>query len=99
MPRKKTILIVGASRGLGLALADEFCCREWHVIATTRGPSSALDDLKQRFPASLEEEHVDIAEAGSVHALRERLSGRLLDMLFVNAGIAKSISATASTAR
>jgi NAD(P)-dependent dehydrogenase (short-subunit alcohol dehydrogenase family) len=99
MSHKLTILIVGASRGLGLALAEEFCSRDWHVIATVRSPSPALDKLKARFPASLEEEHADIADEASIRALHERLdNNRMLDMLFVNAGIAKSITETASTA-
>jgi NAD(P)-dependent dehydrogenase (short-subunit alcohol dehydrogenase family) len=34
MAAKKTIAIIGASRGLGLALAEEYCTRGWHVIAT-----------------------------------------------------------------
>lgn len=98
MSQEKTILVVGASRGLGLALAEEFCRRGWHVIATVRGSSSALADLKKRFPAALEEEQVDIADEASVRALRDRLASRRLDMLFVNAGIAKSITSSASTA-
>jgi NAD(P)-dependent dehydrogenase (short-subunit alcohol dehydrogenase family) len=62
MANKPTILIVGASRGLGLALVEQFCGRHWHVIATVRRESAALDALKARFPASLEEETVDIAD-------------------------------------
>jgi len=53
MTNKPTILIVGASRGLGLALVEQFCSRDWHVIGTVRGKSAALDDLKARFPGSL----------------------------------------------
>ena len=87
MTNKPTILIVGASRGLGLALVEQFCSRDWHVIGTVRGKSAALDDLKARFPASLEEETADIADEASVRALHQRLDGRTLDMLFVNAGI------------
>ena len=98
MGNKPTILIVGASRGLGLALAEQFCSRDWHVIATVRGKSPALDALKARFPASLEEETADIADEGSVRALRQRLDGRTIDMLFVNAGISKSLTATPGTA-
>ena len=98
MANKPTILIVGASRGLGLALVEQFCGRHWHVIATVRRKSAALDALKARFPASLEEETVDIADEASVRALRQRLDGRTIDMLFVNAGIAKSIAATPGTA-
>ena len=98
MANKPIILIVGASRGLGLALVEQFCGRNWNVIATVRGTSPGLDALKARFPASLEEETTDIADEASVRALRQRLDGRTIDMLFVNAGIAKSIKETASTA-
>ena len=98
MLKTPTILVVGASRGLGLALVEQFCSRNWHVIATVRGKSPALDSLKACFPACLEEEVADIADEATVRALRQRLEGRPLDMLFVNAGIAKSITETASTA-
>jgi len=46
MANKPTILIIGASRGLGLALVEQFCGRHWHVIATVRRKSAALDALK-----------------------------------------------------
>ena len=95
---KPTILIVGASRGLGLALVEQFCSRDWHVIGTVRSKSAALDDLKARFPANLEEETADIADEASVRALHQRLNSRMLDMLFVSAGIAKSIEETPGTA-
>ena len=98
MTNKPIILIVGASRGLGLALVDQFCRRDWHVIGTVRGKAAGLDDLKTRFPACLEEEIADIADEASVRALHQRLKGRTLDMLFVNAGIAKSIRETPGTA-
>ena len=97
MVNKPTILIVGASRGLGLALAEQFCSRDWHVVATVRGKSPAFEALKARFPANLEEETADIADEASVRALRQRLDGRTIDMLFVNAGIAKSINASKGT--
>jgi NAD(P)-dependent dehydrogenase (short-subunit alcohol dehydrogenase family) len=94
MAEKKTVLIVGASRGLGLALAEEYCGRDWRVIATSRGPSPGLDKLLARFPASLEIEKADIVDVGSVRALRERLNGRKLDTLFVNAGICNAPEST-----
>lgn len=87
MVTRKTALIVGASRGLGLALAEEYCARDFHVIATVRSPSAALDRIAARFPASLTIEPADITEVRSVEALRQRLTGRTLDTLFVNAGI------------
>jgi NAD(P)-dependent dehydrogenase (short-subunit alcohol dehydrogenase family) len=90
--------VVGASRGLGLALAEEWCGRGAHVVATVRRPSDALTALGRRFPGRLEIETADIAKADSVRALRQHLEGRRLDILFVNAGIARAIEETPSTA-
>ena len=84
---RKTVLVVGASRGLGLALAEEYCGRGCQVIATVRTPSKALDDLAQRFPVSLEIETVDTTDPASVNALKDRLADRIIDTLLVNAGI------------
>jgi NAD(P)-dependent dehydrogenase (short-subunit alcohol dehydrogenase family) len=97
MASRTTALIVGASRGLGLALTEEWLKRDAHVIATVRTPSPELDALKGRYPGSLEIETVDIAEAGPVHALRKRLDGRRLDVLFINAGISKATEKTPAT--
>jgi NAD(P)-dependent dehydrogenase (short-subunit alcohol dehydrogenase family) len=94
MPQQSTALVVGASRGLGLGLAEELCGRSWRLIATVRGPSEALEALARRYPASLKIETVDITKADSVTALRGRLEGRRLDLLFINAGIARAIEAT-----
>ena len=91
MPVQTTALVVGASRGLGLALVEEWLGRGWRVIATTRGRSTQLDALAARFPRSLEVETVDINDASTVRSLRERLSGRYVDVLFLNAGIARAI--------
>jgi len=84
------ILIVGASRGLGLALAEEYLIRGWRVIATTRNTSEGLNKLRSRFGSSLEIEKVDIVDLDSVKALRHRHQERKLDVLFVNAGICKA---------
>ncbi|MDK4723651.1 MULTISPECIES: SDR family NAD(P)-dependent oxidoreductase [Rhizobium] len=91
MTQQSTVLVLGASRGLGFALAKEWLERGWRVIATVRAPSSELKDLGARFPGSLEIETVDVANADSVKALRDRLDGRQLDVLYINAGIARSI--------
>jgi NAD(P)-dependent dehydrogenase (short-subunit alcohol dehydrogenase family) len=99
MTGQSTALVVGASRGLGLALAEEWLGRGWRVIATARGRSGQLETLANRFPDSLEIQPVDINDAGSVRALRERLSGRRVDVLFINAGIARAIEASPVDAR
>ena len=87
---QQTALVVGASRGLGLALAEEWLSRGWRVIATQRTNSPGLDALKARFPETLEVEQADTVEAGSIRTLRDRLQGNQLDVLFVNAGIVRA---------
>jgi NAD(P)-dependent dehydrogenase (short-subunit alcohol dehydrogenase family) len=84
-----TILLIAASRGLGLATAEEFLKKSWNVVGTVRAGSgrTKLHDLADHFQGRLEIETLDICEQYQVEALRQRLSGRVFDMLFVNAGI------------
>ncbi|GAA0362783.1 SDR family NAD(P)-dependent oxidoreductase [Actinoallomurus spadix] len=84
-----TILIVGAGRGLGHALAEQFFARDWNVIGTVRPGSSRtrLHDLAETAGGRVEIETLDINEPPQITALRDRLAGRALDILFVNAGI------------
>jgi NAD(P)-dependent dehydrogenase (short-subunit alcohol dehydrogenase family) len=82
-----TVLIVGASRGLGYAMAAEFFKRGWNVIGTVRaGARTALHDLAEGHEGRVEIETLDINELTQIEALRDRLSGRVIDTLFVNAG-------------
>lgn len=82
------ILLIGASRGLGLALAETMLQRGYQVVATGRENSTGnLQQLAERFPAQLTVESVDINEPEQVEALHTRLADRQFDMLFVNAGV------------
>lgn len=82
------ILLIGASRGLGLALAETMLQRGYQVVATGRENSTGnLQQLADRFPAQLRVESVDINEPEQVEALHTRLADRQFDMLFVNAGV------------
>ncbi len=84
-----TILLIAASRGLGLAMAAEFLKNGWNVVGTARSESdrSKLHALAEQADGRLEIESVDICDPAQVVALRERLSGRTFEMLFVNAGV------------
>ena len=84
-----TILLIGASRGLGHAMAAEFLTKGWTVVGTVRsgGTRTLLHDLAQTSGGRLEIETVDILAPDQVAALRRRLDGRVFDMLFVNAGV------------
>ena len=83
-----TILIVGASHGLGHAMAAELVARGWNVTGTVRNGGSELHDLADRAPGRVRIEILDITERDQIAALRDRLSGRSFDILFVNAGTA-----------
>jgi NAD(P)-dependent dehydrogenase (short-subunit alcohol dehydrogenase family) len=82
---QKTVLVIGASRGLGLGLAKQFSSEGWQVIATVRNSQQA-DALNQIPRVSVET--LDMNDAASVDALAKRLEGTQLDVLFVNAGVA-----------
>jgi NAD(P)-dependent dehydrogenase (short-subunit alcohol dehydrogenase family) len=84
----KQLLLIGASRGLGFALAEEYVKRGWHVVATERNrTTSKLHDLLRSAKDRLEIETVDINYPDQVAALRARLASRKFDMLFVNPGV------------
>jgi NAD(P)-dependent dehydrogenase (short-subunit alcohol dehydrogenase family) len=86
--KKQTALIIGASRGLGLALAEEFLKRGWNVIATAReGKRTQLHELSDRSNGKLEIEYLDITSPSQLERLKARLNGKSVDLLFVNAGI------------
>lgn len=91
-----TILIIGASRGLGHAMAAEFLKKGWNVVGTVRGGATRtmLHDLADAFAGRVEIETVDICEPDLVAALRRRLSGRVFDILFVNAGTTNKVTET-----
>lgn len=84
-----SILLIGASRGLGLGMAEEFAKRGWRVVATARDLAAAdLRALAQAHPALMEIETVDIADPAKIAAMRGRLANRMFDMMFINAGTA-----------
>jgi NAD(P)-dependent dehydrogenase (short-subunit alcohol dehydrogenase family) len=84
----KTALIIGASRGLGYALAAEYLARGWQVTATVRGARRTdLHDLAGSAAGRLVVETVDITVPGEVAALHDRLAQATFDLLFVNAGV------------
>ena len=88
MPDRKTLLLTGASRGIGHATVKRFSSAGWRVITCSRQP----------FPEDCpwdagEEDHiqVDLAQADStlaaVAVIRRRLKAGRLEALVNNAGI------------
>lgn len=77
------VLIVGASRGIGLGLAREYAQRGWTVTATVRsaGDAAPLTTLGAKV------EQVDVADEASRAALAGALAGRSFDTVVLNAGV------------
>jgi NAD(P)-dependent dehydrogenase (short-subunit alcohol dehydrogenase family) len=87
----RTLLIIGASRGIGYVMAAEFLKRGWNVTGTIRGTArTQLHDLSVQYKGRVEVESLDITQPDEIEALRGRLAGRSFDMLFVNAGTANN---------
>jgi NAD(P)-dependent dehydrogenase (short-subunit alcohol dehydrogenase family) len=77
-----TILLTGANRGIGLALARALSTRGDTVIAVCRRSSPALLALGVRVL-----DGVDVTDDASLAALPGRLAGTPIDVLINNAGI------------
>ena len=80
---KRTVLITGANRGIGLALAANFHAAGYKVIGSARKPAKA-DALHN---LGVQVEQLDVTDQVSVSALAERLKGVEIDILINNAGI------------
>jgi NAD(P)-dependent dehydrogenase (short-subunit alcohol dehydrogenase family) len=78
----RTVLVVGANRGIGLELARDLKKRGYDVIATCRDTSDALEALDVEVHRG-----VDVTDDTSVIAFRKAMAGRVLDGVIVNAGI------------
>jgi NAD(P)-dependent dehydrogenase (short-subunit alcohol dehydrogenase family) len=89
-------LVIGASRGLGYALAAEYLSRGWQVTATVRGTGTQLHDLAASSAGRLVVETVDITVPEQVAALHQRLAPATFDLLFVNAGVTNGPEETAA---
>ncbi|MBL9215103.1 MAG: SDR family NAD(P)-dependent oxidoreductase [Opitutaceae bacterium] len=91
MRRSGRILITGANRGIGLALAGHFLARGWRVAAACRDPAGAraLAALAARHPGRCDVLALEVRDAASVAALAAALGagGDTLDVLVNNAGI------------
>lgn len=86
MAERKTLLLTGASRGIGHVTAQRFAQEGWRVITCSR--NALADDC----PWSSSDDHIsiDLSDPADtinvIEVIRERLNGRL-DALVNNAGI------------
>ncbi len=82
-----TVLVTGSNRGIGLELCTQLNARSFDVIATCRHSSPALNGLNVEVI-----ENVEVSDPHSLSTLASKLSGRNIDWLINNAGIANGIA-------
>lgn len=87
----RTVVVTGASTGIGHALVARLAAEGWHVFATVRRAedATALSTQFGSAVAALIADATDVAALSVARAaVTERLAGRPLDALLLNAGIA-----------
>lgn len=80
MPR---VLVTGAERGLGLALARGFTDGGWSVAALCREVTPAIEALAPEFPF----DGIDVSNAAHVRRAAAEMGDAALDALINNAGV------------
>lgn len=85
----RSIVITGASRGLGFCLASECLERGDRVYGLVRSRPEQLERLQERFPQTLNLISCDVGDTVSVEAAGKELAGMLghIDVLINNAGV------------
>ena len=83
-----TVLVTGASRGIGLELVRQYAADNWNVLATARDPedSASLADLSEKYGAKIEIHALDVADEDSIEEFAEVLKEQPIDLLINNAG-------------
>ena len=85
-----TVLIIGASRGIGLALARQYAAAGDRVIATARSD----DDLRTLRELGAQALRVDVADPASISGLAWQLDGEKIDIALYVAGVTSHGDAT-----
>lgn len=87
MANGKTALVIGASRGIGLATVADLVGRGWSVTGTVRHENTKLHELALRHPEHIRIATVDMAVQPSVDAFLDRLAGPPFDLVVLNGAV------------
>ena len=84
-----TVLITGASRGLGLEFVRQYAEAGWTVIACCRerGTADELRNIAKGSDGRVKVERLDVLDDATIEAVAETYKGQPIDVLINNAGI------------
>ncbi|MDX1559073.1 MAG: SDR family oxidoreductase [Marinobacter sp.] len=82
MPDRKTVVITGANRGIGLELARHYAGEGCDVIGVCRETSPELTEIAARIVVG-----VDVTTEDGIRKLTDELKGQSIDLLINNAGL------------
>ena len=84
----ETLMVTGASRGIGLEIARQALARGDRVVATTRRPSAEIDALAAEHGGRLVPLRLDVGSVESIIDAHADLEGRVeaIDVLINSAG-------------
>ena len=80
-----TVMIIGASRGIGLELARQYATDGWRVHATTRTPRQP--GALGRIAGDLVLHELDVRDADQIASLATAVASEGIDVLIHNAGV------------
>ncbi len=81
-----TVMIIGASRGIGLELARQYASAGWRVHATTRTP--AQPGVLGSLSGDLVIHSLDVRYPPQIETLAQAVAAEGIDVLIHNAGVA-----------
>lgn len=85
-----SVLIIGASRGIGLGFVRDYAADGWEVHATTRdiGDPGDLADI----PGNVSLYQLEVRNKAQIDALAGAFEGRGIELLIHNAGVLRGVS-------
>jgi NAD(P)-dependent dehydrogenase (short-subunit alcohol dehydrogenase family) len=81
---KPTVLIIGASRGIGMGFVSKYLSAGWSVHATARKQADIAV-----FPTGVTGHLMDVTDKNQVDGLAAALRGQPFDLLIHNAGVGR----------
>ena len=86
MKSTPSIVIIGASSGLGNRIATDFASWGWNVGVAARR-TAPLQELQAKFPESVKYRQIDVTSPDATHAFNDLVADNGMDILLMASGV------------